>query len=119
MQLNLDGKTAVVTGASSGIGAGIAGALAAAGARLILVGRDQGRLNAVTGKITAGGAHAVPYRADFARPEAADDIIETALRYGGLDVIVNAAGLFEMVGRTTDSPPSTGSGRSTYARPST
>jgi NAD(P)-dependent dehydrogenase (short-subunit alcohol dehydrogenase family) len=101
MQMNLDGKTAVVTGASSGIGAGIAEALAAAGARLILVGRDQDRLNAVTGKITVGGAHAVPYRTDLARPEAADGIIETALRHGGLDVIVNAAGLFE-VGEADD-----------------
>ena len=45
----LDGKTAIVTGASSGIGAAIAEAMAQAGASVVLVGRDAGRLERVAG----------------------------------------------------------------------
>ena len=88
----LGGKTAVVTGASSGIGRGIAVALAEAGARVVLVGRSRERLEE-TNATAGGGCHTVCV--DITAPDAASAIIEDAvLAFGGLNVLVHAAGVF-------------------------
>ncbi|MER6873280.1 SDR family NAD(P)-dependent oxidoreductase, partial [Amycolatopsis sp. NPDC000673] len=59
-------RTAVVTGASSGIGAQIARELGSAGARIALVGRDSQRLGAVAGELAAAGAEPESLHADLA-----------------------------------------------------
>jgi len=82
---DLTGRTAVVTGASSGIGAAMAGALAEAGATVLALGRDPERLEAVAGEI--GG---VGVRADLTDPGAAVAAIRE--RAARIDILVNAAG---------------------------
>jgi NAD(P)-dependent dehydrogenase (short-subunit alcohol dehydrogenase family) len=93
MNLDLRDKSFVVTGASSGIGRATAIRLASAGARVIAVARDGGRLEKLASEAPAGAV--VPCPADVNRPEAAAQIIEraTALTGGGLDGLVNAAGI--------------------------
>jgi gluconate 5-dehydrogenase len=91
---SLDGRTAVVTGGSSGIGLGMARALARAGARTVLVARDPERLTEAATAIEADGGDAAWVSADLADrgalPDAAEDI--TAV-YGEPDILVNCAGI--------------------------
>ncbi|GAA1033798.1 MULTISPECIES: SDR family NAD(P)-dependent oxidoreductase [Amycolatopsis] len=88
-------RTAVVTGASSGIGAQIARELGSAGARIALVGRDSQRLGAVAGELAAAGAEAEPIVADLATAAGPKEVVDRAVaRFGGIDVLVHAAGVF-------------------------
>ena len=88
---SLAGRRALVTGASGGIGAAIAGALAAAGAEVALSGTRVDRLEAVAASL-GGKARVVP--ADLADPAAADKLAaEATAALGGLDILVNNAGL--------------------------
>ena len=92
---SLEGKVAVVTGASKGIGAGIAEAMATAGARVALVGRDQAGLDAVAGRIRAAGGTAHSISVDIVADDAAATIVDgTVGALGGLDILVNNAGIF-------------------------
>jgi NAD(P)-dependent dehydrogenase (short-subunit alcohol dehydrogenase family) len=95
--LERPGTVAVVTGASSGIGAAIAHELASAGMALLLVGRDRARLRATCERATERGAPwCEAMAADVSEPDAARHIVEAALSAdGGLDVIVPCAGVFE------------------------
>ncbi|MEU4487799.1 SDR family oxidoreductase [Streptomyces purpurascens] len=91
---NLAGRTAVVTGAASGIGEAIAVLLADRGARVALLARREERLTALAGKIRAGGGQALAVVADVtdeASVAAAADRIHT--EYGPVDLVVNAAGV--------------------------
>ena len=81
------GRKALVTGASGGIGAAIAGALHRRGATVVLSGRRAEALEAVADGLGAGAVVAV---ADLARPDAADDLVRAA---GDVDILVNNAGL--------------------------
>jgi NAD(P)-dependent dehydrogenase (short-subunit alcohol dehydrogenase family) len=90
----LEGRAALVTGATSGIGRATALRFAAEGARLALVGRDAETLGAVAGEVRAGGAEAVEVQADVTVEAHARRGVETAVEaLGGLDVLVNAAGI--------------------------
>lgn len=89
----LAGKTAVVTGASSGIGTAIAEAMGRAGANVVLVGRDRARLEDCCRPL---GGSAVSVAVDLTDDAAPAQIVDTALeRFGSLDVIVHSAGIFE------------------------
>jgi NAD(P)-dependent dehydrogenase (short-subunit alcohol dehydrogenase family) len=89
----LAGKTAVVTGASSGIGTAIAHAMGEAGAGVVLVGRDRGRLEDCCRPLDG---EAVAVAVDLTDDAAPAQIVDTALeRFGSLDVIVHSAGIFE------------------------
>jgi NAD(P)-dependent dehydrogenase (short-subunit alcohol dehydrogenase family) len=93
MNIDLGGKVAIVTGASSGIGAETARAMGACGARIVAVGRDTARLAEVVGEIEADGGEAVGVQADLAEPSAAAEIVERALELdGGVDILAAAAG---------------------------
>ena len=90
----LEGRAALVTGATSGIGRATALRFAAEGARVALVGRDAKTLGAVAEEIRAGGGGAVEVKADVTVEAHARRAVETAAEaLGGLDVLVNAAGI--------------------------
>jgi NAD(P)-dependent dehydrogenase (short-subunit alcohol dehydrogenase family) len=95
-QFRLDGHVALVTGASSGIGATLASALAAAGARVALAARRLDRIEALAARIVADGGSALPIVLDVTEHAAispAFDAIERAL--GTVDVLINNAGMAE------------------------
>ncbi|RNL62512.1 SDR family oxidoreductase [Nocardioides marmoriginsengisoli] len=101
----LDGKVAIVTGASSGIGAEIARAFGAAGAAVVLVGRSEERLAETRAAVEAEGARAVTVAADICAAEAPDQIVAQALEaFGRIDVVVHAAGVYRpgALGQITD-----------------
>jgi len=101
----LDGKVAVVTGASSGLGAGFARALAEAGADLVLAARRTDRLAAVAEDVRALGRRALVVSADVADPAACDALAAAAVDgYGHLDVLVNNAGVGTAIPATRETP---------------
>jgi len=90
----LDGKTALVTGASQGIGEAIARLLAAQGARVVLAARSADRLAALAAEIAAGGGIAHPLTLDVAQPESvAARLKELPEELAAIDVLVNNAGI--------------------------
>jgi NADP-dependent 3-hydroxy acid dehydrogenase YdfG len=97
--LNLAGKVALVTGASSGIGAAAAKALAAAGAAVMVSGRRTDRLDALVAKIEAAGGRALAHRCDVSIEEEAFALVaDCTAQLGRLDILVNSAGVNEAGG---------------------
>jgi 3-oxoacyl-[acyl-carrier protein] reductase len=94
MDLQLQGRTALVTGASVGIGRGIAHALAAEGVRLALTARRMDKLREVAAEIVAaGGTEPVLFEQDMLAEDAAPRVAQRALAgLGGVDILVNNAG---------------------------
>jgi len=87
------GRTALVTGASRGIGALIAGEIAKEGGHVVLTGRSAPDLQAVGSGLAAAGADVSFVAADLTRPGAAERLVETVERQrGGVDLLVNNAG---------------------------
>jgi 3-oxoacyl-[acyl-carrier protein] reductase len=93
----LTGKVAVVTGASKGIGAAIAKALAAEGASVVVnYASSQAGADAVVAAITQAGGKAIAVRGDVSKAADAQGIIDSAIEtYGRLDVLVNNSGVYE------------------------
>jgi len=90
----LSGAVALITGASSGIGAATACRLAREGAAVALVARRRDRLDQVVDDITNLGGHAVAVAADITDPGEADRAVQDTLdRFGRVDVLVNNAGI--------------------------
>jgi NADP-dependent 3-hydroxy acid dehydrogenase YdfG len=101
MTARLTGTVALVTGASSGIGAATAQALIAEGASVALVARRKDRLADLAAAL---GDAAFPVEADITSPEAARSAVEqTVTRFGRLDTLVNNAGLM-LIGPVADAP---------------
>ncbi|MFK7699826.1 glucose 1-dehydrogenase [Pseudomonas caspiana] len=104
--MKLEGKIAVVTGASKGIGAGIAKALAAQGATVIVnYATSQADADAVVGWIGASGGSAFAVQADMSQATDVVRLFETVREnYGTLDILVNNAGVavFEMIDDLTE-----------------
>ena len=94
----LTGKVAVVTGASKGIGAGIAKALGREGASVVVnYASDQAGADRVVKEIEAAGGKAVAVGASVARQAGIDHLfVETKKQYGKLDILVNNAGVYAM-----------------------
>jgi NAD(P)-dependent dehydrogenase (short-subunit alcohol dehydrogenase family) len=89
---NLDGKVAIVTGASRGIGATTARLLAAAGASVALAARDADGLERLADEIAAAGGRALAVRTDIGEPAAVEELVgRTVAEFGGLDVAFNNA----------------------------
>jgi 3-oxoacyl-[acyl-carrier protein] reductase len=93
MELGLQGKVALVTGSSRGIGRGIALAFAAEGCDLLLTGRDAAALEEVAGAIRGKGRNAAVRALDLREPGAATTLVEAVrAELGHLDILVNNAG---------------------------
>jgi NAD(P)-dependent dehydrogenase (short-subunit alcohol dehydrogenase family) len=93
MDLLLQGKRALVTGSSSGIGAGIAKMLSEEGVAVVVHGRNAERLERVAGEIADGGAPVATALGDLATDDGADAVARVALdAFGGIDILVNNAG---------------------------
>ncbi len=94
--IDLGGRTAIVTGGAMGIGRGIVGRLAEAGANLIVADLDRDAAEALVGDLNdrrAGGAVAIA--ADVSDPDAVERLIATAVdSFGALDILVNNAGIY-------------------------
>jgi 3-oxoacyl-[acyl-carrier protein] reductase len=93
----LNGKVAIVTGASKGIGAATAKALAAEGAAVVVnYASSRAGADAVVAAITAAGGKAVAAHGDVSRREDAQGLVDAALAaFGRLDILVNNSGVFE------------------------
>jgi NADP-dependent 3-hydroxy acid dehydrogenase YdfG len=90
----LGGKTALITGASSGIGAAAARALAAEGARVALVARRVDRLTGLVNEIERAGGRALAVPTDVTDRVAVEAAVEATVQaFGSLDVLVNNAGV--------------------------
>ena len=104
MEQDLKGQTALVTGATSGIGKATALALAERGARVLVSGRDASRGQAVVAAIKAAGGGAEFLPADLGSAQGARDLAKRALALGNIDILVNNAGVFPF-GSTADTAP--------------
>jgi NAD(P)-dependent dehydrogenase (short-subunit alcohol dehydrogenase family) len=94
----LDGKVVIVTGASSGIGAGIARAAGAAGASVVLVGRSEERLAREAGGIDG---KTLTVAVDLTADDAPAAVVDAALaEFGRIDVLVHSAGMYRMASLT-------------------
>ncbi len=90
------GAVAIVTGASSGIGAEVARQLATAGARVVIVGRHRGRLERITAEVEAAGGESLSVEADLVLEGGPDRVVEAAVeRFGTIDILVHSAGIYE------------------------
>jgi len=103
MQLTFADRTYLVTGGGSGIGLGVAAGLARAGARVVIVGRDAGRLAAVTDEINADADGEVrPHPADVTNEEQVAAAVTSATEWNGrLHGVVHCAGGSETIGPVT------------------
>jgi len=101
--IDLTGRTALVTGASRGIGAATARALAAAGARVALAARSIGAIDEMVAGI---GDVAMAVRCDVtSATDVRDAVAKVTARFGTLDIVVNNAGTIDPVARLEDSDP--------------
>ncbi|HEV2279362.1 MAG TPA: 3-oxoacyl-[acyl-carrier-protein] reductase [Acidobacteriaceae bacterium] len=90
----LQGKTALVTGASQGIGRACALALAAAGARVALAARSEDKLNQVAAEIATNGGSAAVFALDISSDESIKACAKAAIsHFGAIDILVNNAGI--------------------------
>jgi gluconate 5-dehydrogenase len=92
-RFRLDDQVALVSGGSGGIGIRICAALAGVGARVAVVGRDEGRLDAAREAVEAAGSESLSLAGDMTKEPDADRVVaQTVARFGRLDILVNAVG---------------------------
>lgn len=93
-RFSLKGKTAIVTGASQGLGEAIAIGLAEAGANLVLASRNEASMAAVAAQITALGAQCITVKTDMLKSDEIQAMVDKAVaQFGKVDILVNNAGI--------------------------
>ncbi len=103
---DLTGKTAIITGASRGIGAATARHLASLGANVVLAARSQSALSELTQGILDDGGSARMQACDVSDPSAVAALVALATgTFGSLDILVNNAGLIDPITTIADSDP--------------
>jgi NAD(P)-dependent dehydrogenase (short-subunit alcohol dehydrogenase family) len=101
----LDGRVAIVSGASSGLGVDFALGLAEAGADVVLAARRTDRLEDTAARVRALGRRVVAVPADVARPEDCQQVVDAAVtELGCLDILVNNAGIGTAVPALRETP---------------
>jgi NAD(P)-dependent dehydrogenase (short-subunit alcohol dehydrogenase family) len=101
----LDGRVAIVTGASSGLGVGFAEALAQAGAHVVVAARREDRLADTRKRVEAQNRRCLSVRADITNPDDCTDLAAAAMReFGRVDILVNNAGVGTAVPATKETP---------------
>jgi NAD(P)-dependent dehydrogenase (short-subunit alcohol dehydrogenase family) len=91
-----EGKTAIITGGTKGLGLAFAHRLGAEGAKVLITARTESDLERAVKKLTAEGIDAFSVATDMASPTVGTDITDAAMeRWGQIDVLVNNAGLFD------------------------
>jgi NAD(P)-dependent dehydrogenase (short-subunit alcohol dehydrogenase family) len=104
-RFRLDGRTAIVTGASSGLGVAFATALAEAGADVVLAARRADRLEDTKKAVEATGRRALVVRTDVSLPEDCHRLVEAAVEtFGHVEILVNNAGVAAAVPATREKP---------------
>jgi NAD(P)-dependent dehydrogenase (short-subunit alcohol dehydrogenase family) len=103
-RFRLDGKRALITGGSRGLGRAMALGLAEAGADLVLVGRDEPSLERTAGEIGRFGRSCSTIVADMGRPERCEEVCREALASGPVSILVNNVGGRRMNIPTTEMP---------------
>jgi NAD(P)-dependent dehydrogenase (short-subunit alcohol dehydrogenase family) len=104
-RFSLDGKVAVVTGASSGLGVAFAAGLAEAGADIVLGARRAGKLAATAELVAAAGRKSVVVATDVASPADCQALVDAAMEsFGRVDILVNNAGVGTAVPATRETP---------------
>jgi 3-oxoacyl-[acyl-carrier protein] reductase len=103
MSINLSGKTALITGASRGIGEAAARVMAGHGANVVLAARSTGGIDRIASEI---GAQAMAVECDVSRYQDLQNAVAAATsRFGSLDILVNNAGVIDPIARLEDSDP--------------
>lgn len=103
---DLTGKTAIVTGASTGLGVTFAEALAGQGASVVLAARSEDKLNEVCRRLKAAGHQAIAVKCDVGVSAQVKELIEAAAaRFGRIDVLVNNAGAVGDAGMVPERVP--------------
>ncbi|MFQ5493616.1 MAG: SDR family NAD(P)-dependent oxidoreductase [Candidatus Dojkabacteria bacterium] len=91
MTKSLENKTVILTGATGGIGSKLAEALADSGAKLILVGKDEKKLQSIRKQLQDTEA---TFTVDFTQPKSTNKLIEEiAAKYDTVDILINSAGI--------------------------
>lgn len=102
----LTGKSAIVTGASRGIGAATALELAHQGAAVVLAARTMPEISAVAAEITDAGGKAIALACDVSQYAHLETVVATCREaFGGPDILINNAGVIDPIGPLADSDP--------------
>ena len=106
MSQELQGKAAIVTGASKGIGAATAEELAKQGVAVVLAARSEGAIKEIAAKIEAAGGKAKAIACDVANYDEVAAAVELCKSsYGSVDILVNNAGVIDPISRLAESDP--------------